>query len=364
MRIDSGNIGMESARLYKSSRSMRSSVGTDVSGSMTGSQLTSSFDQFMAEKDNPAPTEDRSETVEEKKDTMDNPFFQAQSLLYSPLRRSFPTAQVRSEASNQFQKLHEEFIRNLIDMLLGRHKKKPNYAEETSNQQTLPRNYEPVKTTEQFSMSYEESESTTFRAAGIVKTADGREISLNLNLSMSSRFVSNYSESVTSLSAQLTDPLVINLSDMPAQLSDATYFFDLDSDGQEEKLHMLTENSGYLALDKNGDGIINNGSELFGTKSGDGFSDLAMYDEDHNGWIDENDSIFNSLKIWVKDADGNDLLYTLKDKNVGAICLANADTEFSLNSDNHDRLGVIRKTGVFLYESGEVGTVQHIDLVS
>ncbi len=38
---------------------------------------------------------------------------------------------------------------------------------------------------------------------------------------------------------------------------------------------------------------INDGSELFGTSSGDGFKDLATYDEDENGWIDENDSIFS-----------------------------------------------------------------------
>ena len=37
--------------------------------------------------------------------------------------------------------------------------------------------------------------------------------------------------------------------------------------------------------------------KLFGTSSGDGFKDLAEYDEDGNGWIDENDSIFNRLKV-------------------------------------------------------------------
>ena len=35
------------------------------------------------------------------------------------------------------------------------------------------------------------------------------------------------------------------------------------------------------------------------------FKDLAEYDEDHNGWIDENDSIFSKLKVWTKDENGN-----------------------------------------------------------
>ena len=40
--------------------------------------------------------------------------------------------------------------------------------------------------------------------------------------------------------------------------------------------------------------------------TGDGFKDLAMYDEDGNGWIDENDEIFSKLLIWSKDENGND----------------------------------------------------------
>ena len=75
----------------------------------------------------------------------------------------------------------------------------------------------------------------------------------------------------------------------------------------------------FLALDKNGDGRMNDGSELFGTASGDGFKDLAAYDEDGNGWIDENDSIYSQLKIWTKDENGKDHLIDLKDADVGAI---------------------------------------------
>ena len=80
------------------------------------------------------------------------------------------------------------------------------------------------------------------------------------------------------------------------ELSDQTFYFDLDADGEEEEISML-KGSGYLALDKNEDGIINDGSELFGTGNGDGFADLARYDEDGNGWIDENDSILSLIHI-------------------------------------------------------------------
>ena len=141
--------------------------------------------------------------------------------------------------------------------------------------------------------------------------------------------------------------------------------FDLDADGNEEEISMLESGSGYLAFDKNGDGIINDGSELFGTSNGNGFADLAQYDKDGNGWIDEADEIFDKLRIWVKDADGNDNLMSLSETGVGAIYLGSRDTDFSLNnlSDNHTN-GVIRKTGMFLYENGQTGTMQQLDLAT
>ena len=113
----------------------------------------------------------------------------------------------------------------------------------------------------------------------------------------------------------------------------------------------------------NGDGKINDGGELFGTKSGDGFSDLAKYDSDGNGWIDGADEIWEKLLIWTKDEKGNDKLYHLSDLGVGAIGLGRVSTQFALNSekDNHNN-AMIRKTGIFLYENGTVSTVQHLDL--
>jgi hypothetical protein len=121
--------------------------------------------------------------------------------------------------------------------------------------------------------------------------------------------------------------------------------------------------SGFLALDKNGDGVINDGSELFGTKSGNGFADLAEYDSDGNGWIDEGDPIWDKLLVWTKDEDGNDRLYHLSELGVGAVGLANVSTQFSLNSqEDNTNNAIIRYTGVFLYENGEASTVQHLDL--
>lgn len=208
-----------------------------------------------------------------------------------------------------------------------------------------------------------ESESTTFASKGLVQTADGRNIDFNVEVSMSRAFMSQ----IDTLEVQeyiKTDPLMINLDTNIGSVSDQKFFFDLDSDGDEEQISFAGKGSGFLALDKNGDGKINDGSELFGTSSGDGFKDLAAYDEDGNGWIDENDSVFSKLKVWTKDENGNDYLIDLKKADVGAIYLSNADTQFSLKDDENNLNAEIKKTGIYLREStGAVGTLNHVDLV-
>lgn len=206
-----------------------------------------------------------------------------------------------------------------------------------------------------------ETENTAFSSTGIVKTSDGREIAFNIDVEMSREFMSAY-ENVTTEDIVMTDPLVINLDTDCVKVTDQKFLFDIDADGTKEEISFTEKGSGFLALDKNGDGVINDGNELFGTKSGDGFKDLSAYDTDGNGWIDENDDIFNKLRIWTKDEDGNDMLLDLKKANVGAIYLGSVGTEFSLNDDaTNETNAVIRKTGIYLKETGEVGTVQHVD---
>lgn len=215
-----------------------------------------------------------------------------------------------------------------------------------------------------FSRQYyhEETENTGFATQGTVKCADGREINFNLNVTMSRSFQEYYEENVRMMEVSMCDPLVINLDGNIAELSDQTFLFDLDGDGQKDEINRLGAGSGFLALDKNGDGVINDGNELFGTKSGNGFADLAAYDTDHNGFIDEGDEIWDKLKIWVMDENGEGQLYSLAEKGVGAICLQNAATDFAITDENNQAKGRIRNTGFFLYENGEAGSVQHVDM--
>lgn len=210
---------------------------------------------------------------------------------------------------------------------------------------------------------FSEQEVTEFSTVGKVCTADGRELNFGVSIEMSRSFVQE-TECYTEQNYTVMDPLVLNLDTNIANVKDMKFYFDLDADGTEEEISELGAGSGYLALDKNDDGTINDGSELFGTKSGDGFADLAAYDDDKNGWIDEADEVFSKLKVWMKDENGKNVLLNLKEADVGAIYLGSAATQFSLNhAETNETNAMIRKTGVFLRESGAVGTVQHVDLV-
>ena len=54
----------------------------------------------------------------------------------------------------------------------------------------------------------------------------------------------------------------------------------------------------------------------------------------------------------------------LKEAGVGALYLGSADTEFSLKDAANNTNGVIRRTGMFLYEDGSSGTMQQLDLAT
>ncbi|SFN70521.1 hypothetical protein SAMN05660284_02083 [Formivibrio citricus] len=211
---------------------------------------------------------------------------------------------------------------------------------------------------------YEESESVQFQAAGIIKTSDGKEIEFSAELVMSRSFREELSFSAASgsLARPKKDPLVINYNAPAATLSEQTFAFDLDADGQKDNISLLNAGSAFLVLDRNGDGKVNDGRELFGPQSGDGFADLANLDGDGNRWIDENDAAFAQLRLWIKDASGTDKLVNLQSQGIGAIYLGNAKADFSLNNAQNQELGQARAAGIYLNEDGSGGTVQQIDL--
>lgn len=208
-----------------------------------------------------------------------------------------------------------------------------------------------------------EAEAITFTTTATVK-AENIEIEFDLNVSLSRSFVEQtkivYENSQEQMNA-LMDPLIIELNGSFPTLSSKTFSFDIDSDGQNDQISMMGGGSGFLSLDRNKNGRIDNGTELFGAKSGNGFQELRTFDEDKNGWIDQNDPIFEKLRIWHK-TDTKDELIAIGEVGIGAIYLGETATPFTLKNKANDTMGMMRQSSFFLFENGNGGIISQIDL--
>ena len=210
--------------------------------------------------------------------------------------------------------------------------------------------------TEVMEFSYE-AERSQFMAEGAVTLSDGRAFSFSLELTMA-REELKFSYSRTTLGA-VKDPLALNLGLKPLTATGRTAF-DLDGDGQANEQLASLSGAAWLARDVNGDGKVNNGSELFGPQSGDGFAELAALDEDGNGVIDSGDSAFSSLRLWHSDSGQ---LQSLKEAGIAALFVDSVATPFSLKVAD-DTVAVVRNSGVYLRDNGVAGALQQIDVVT
>ena len=159
------------------------------------------------------------------------------------------------------------------------------------------------------------------------------------------------------------DPLVFDLGGdgiTTVSLEESNAFFDLDNNGFAEKTSWVGAKEGLLAYDKNGDGIINGGNELFGdrtlmkdgkTLASSGFAALAEYDDNKDGKIDSNDAIYTLLRIW-QDSDGDGIasageLKQLVDLGIVSIGLSYNNTGVTDGANN-----IQVRTGTFTLADG------------
>lgn len=206
-------------------------------------------------------------------------------------------------------------------------------------------------------MRVHESELTEVAFQGQFATADGGMIGVDLHYRLEREYTAT-TINASAGSANMRDPVVLNFDGKGVRLNPERTDFDLDSDGQDESIPTLAAGSAYLALDTDGNGIIDRGKELFGPSTNNGFVELAQWDKDGNGFIDSADPVFDKLLLFRPGEE----LQTLADRDVGAIFLGAVASAARLTDSRNQSLGQLRATSFYLTNSGGAGLVQELDL--
>ncbi|PZE11206.1 hypothetical protein DMX10_22280, partial [Pseudomonas sp. 57B-090624] len=139
--------------------------------------------------------------------------------------------------------------------------------------------------------------------------------------------------------------------------------FDFDGDGLKTGTGWVKGDDGFLVLDRNGNGQIDNGGELFGVdtvkangqKASNGFDALKDFDSNGDGVFDARDTQFANVKIW-QDANQDGIaqageLKTLAEHNIVAINLDSTVSSYNSNGN------LISAVGSFVRGDGSEGTV-------
>lgn len=170
----------------------------------------------------------------------------------------------------------------------------------------------------------------------------------------------------------VADPLVLDLDGDGFEISSMEngVYFDENAAGLVEKTQWVLPDDALLALDLNEDGIINDGSELFGTSTKladstlatSGFEALGQYDKNTDGCIDENDEVFSKLVAWQdKNNDGisqEDEMYTMRELGVTSISTNFASQEGVNVADVTYVDGSSTQIGEFNFEANLYDTIE------
>jgi len=171
----------------------------------------------------------------------------------------------------------------------------------------------------------------------------------------------NKARSLFSTAETTRSPLVLDLDGDGVETTSITNgtYFDHDANGFAEQTGWAGNDDGLLVLDRNANGIIDDGSELFGNntilengqKAANGYAALAELDTNLDGKIDASDAAYTQLRVWKNSADGQGgQLITLSDAGVESISTGYTNTNITDANGNQ-----IKQTGTFTRTNGSTG---------
>jgi len=249
------------------------------------------------------------------------------------------------------EQINKQVIENILYRFFNSDKDIFRYPQkEINNEQEHKNTSITIETKEE----YYKKQTVDFSTSLEIQTPD-KNYSMNLEIAFSKELYEAHNMELQFGNPNLKDPLVINYSEDSNpfdNLSTLRFEFDLNNDGENELIPLLKKGSGFLAYDRNDNGEIDNGHELFGPKTDDGFQELAQYDHDNNNWIDENDAIFNKLKVWQINENGDNNLVSLVDLNIGAIYLESVESGFKYQNKIDKVDAVQRANGIYVKNDG------------
>lgn len=187
-------------------------------------------------------------------------------------------------------------------------------------------------------------------------TVENRSNSSQSSTSASAVSIEQGSLSISSgeQEVQQSDPLALDLDGNGLTTSGVEngILFDIDGDGTKEKTSFISGGDAFLAYDKNGNGVIDNGKELFGDSNGyqHGFAELAAYDDNKDGKIDAADAIYDKLQLLSIDQEGKQKLENLNQSKVASINLDYTEPHQAINQYDS-----IAQLGEFTYKDGTKG---------
>jgi serine-aspartate repeat-containing protein C/D/E len=111
---------------------------------------------------------------------------------------------------------------------------------------------------------------------------------------------------------------------------DAGVKFDILNSGTAVQTGWISGEDGFLAIDRNGNGSIDDRSELFGGAVGEGFGTLASFDSNADGVVDATDEFFTSLGVW-RDANVNGVTDAGEFTSLADAGIAKLNTAYSSN---------------------------------